>query len=88
MDAVTHPSPIAVWGVGLAFVAVTTVISACQPDDDSGTDGVVDDRCGEPGVCEGSYPTTVPEWERWELLSTGRVRLLDRSSGDNVRGRW
>jgi hypothetical protein len=60
MDAVTHPSPIAVWGVGLAFVAVTTVISACQPDDDSGTDGVVDDRCGEPGVCEGSSGTDHP----------------------------
>lgn len=52
-------SIVAVWAVGLAFVAVTTVISACQPDD-AGTDGVVDDRCGEAGVCEGSSVTEHP----------------------------
>ena len=42
-----YTSVVAVWAAGLAFVAATTLIAACHPVDDSGTDGKADGRCGE-----------------------------------------
>jgi hypothetical protein len=49
-------SVVGVWAAGLAFVAATTLIAACHPVDDAGTDGSSSNPCAEidnpPPGCE------------------------------------
>lgn len=81
----TRLTPARVWAAGLLLVAVTSLAGVACENQDSTTPR----DCGEldqPRHCDGQSMGTVPEWERWELLPTGQVRLVDRSSGDNQRG--